>query len=96
MDLCSLCVSICILHWAVSSRHLCSVVCSAELLIESLQLCEGSYTLTPAAARVTNRSSSINLLVLADTPAQSHKSGIFGNIGNCIKLILSVLILKLY
>lgn len=82
------------MHWAVSGRHLCSVVCSAALLIESLQSCQGSYyTLAPAAAQVTN--SNINLLVLADTPAQSCKSGIFGNTGNCIEVILSVLNLKL-
>lgn len=33
-------VSVCVLHLVVSSRNLCSVVCSAALLIESLQLCE--------------------------------------------------------
>lgn len=91
MDLCSLSVSICVLHWAVSSRHLCSAVCSAALLIESLQPCEGSYTLDPVAAQVTIRSSSISLLILASTPVKSLKSGIFGNTGNCIKVILSVL-----
>ena len=33
-------VNTCVLHFVVSGRNLCSVVSSAALLIESLQLCE--------------------------------------------------------